>query len=409
MRVGRALRLSPENHVTQPNAYPMRAPARTLALFSLGVALSACTSDGETKARDARAGAAPQVVETEQPQWAAGHEWNVPAQPTLEIGSDAAREYQFAGIRGAVRLSDGRIVVGDAGSSEVRLYDPQGRFISAAGRSGGGPEEFRRMGKLVAAAADSVVVFDAATRRLSMLAPDGAFARSVTPAAATLGADLAGVLENGSFVFGIPRPLPPRDGLSRDSVVYLLISPDGSQVDTLGVAPAGEQFQRISGSRVTRLTNPFGPMAAATAGGDRIFVGATDRFEIREYGPEGKATRIIRRRVAPQPFTDAHYRQIVEPFPQMAAAFAEIPRPSHTPVLAALMMDRENHLWVQDYPAPGATSASWTVFDLRGTMLGQVALPANLRPTDVGRDYVLGVWADELGVEHVRMYSLRKP
>lgn len=386
----------------------MYTPTRKFFLLTLAVTLSACESDRNTGATDAKAGAAPSVVENDKGQWESGREWRVPDQPALVIGSDAGREYQFAGIRGAVRLSDGRIVVGDAGSSEVRLYDPQGRFISAAGRSGGGPEEFRRMGDLIAAAGDSVVVFDAATRRVSVLAPDGTFVRSVTPAAATLGADFAGVLENGSLVFGIPRPLPPREGLSRDSVVYMLVSADGSEANTLGVAPGGEQFQAISGSRVRRLTNPFGPTAAAVASGDRIFVGATDSYEIREYGPEGNATRIIRRGVTPQPFTEGHYRQIADQFPQLASALAEIPRPSQAPVFSSLMVDRQTNLWVQDYASPGSASAFWTVFDAEGAMLGQVTLPANLRPTDIGRDYVVGVWTGELGVEHVRMYPLRK-
>lgn len=157
------------------------------------------------------------------------------------------------------------------------------------------------------------------------------------------------------------------------------------------------------------MTNPFGPAAAATASGDRIFVSATDSHEIREYAPDGTATRLIRRQVTPQPFTDAHYRQVADQFPQLTDALGAIPRPSHVPLFSSLMVDREDHLWVQDYPSPGTTSVSWTVFDPRGAMLGQVALPANLRPTDIGRDYVLGVWADELGVEHVRMYPLRRP
>lgn len=389
--------------MTKQNIYP----ARARLLLVLSAALAACTSDSGTKPRSGDA-AAVEVVENNDSQWEAGREWRVDAQPQVEIGSEA-REYQFAGIQGAVRLADGRMVVGDAGSSEVRLYDPRGRFLSAAGHAGGGPEEFRRMGKLVRGTGDSVVVFDAATRRLSLLGPSGTFGRSVTPAAATLGAFLAGALENGSYVFGVPVPLPPQEGLSRDSVVYLLVSADGSSTDTLVVAPGGEQFQRVSGNQVSRMTNPFGPMPAASASGNRISVGATDSYAIREFGPDGTATRVVRREVAPQAFTDAHFRQVADRVPQMASALAEIPRPSQAPAFSSLLLDRENNLWVQEYPAPGATSVAWTVFDRRGAMLGQVALPANLSPTDIGRDYVLGVWADELDVERIRVYSLRKP
>lgn len=384
-------------------------PARAFSgrfLLVLSASLAACASDADPEPRSGVA-AAVEVVENKDPQWAAGREWRVDEQHRMEIGSET-RHYQFAGIQGAVRLSDGRIVVGDAGSSEVRLYDPQGRFISAAGRAGGGPEEFRRMGKLVRATGDSVVVFDAATRRLSVLAPSGAFGRTVSPAAATLGAFFAGALENGSYVFGVPIPLPPREGLTRDSVVYLLVSADGSNADTLVVAAGGEQYQRVTGSSVARMTNPFGPMPAASAGGDRIFLGSTDKYEIRQFGRDGTATRVVRREAAPQAFTDAHFRQVADRLPQMASALADIPRPNQAPAFSSLVLDRENNLWVQDYPSPGTSSVAWTVFNPQGAMLGQVGLPAAFRPTDIGADYLLGVWTDGLGVERIRVYSLRK-
>jgi hypothetical protein len=392
--------------VTTLNTSLARATSERLLLV-LAAFLAACASDTDTES-PSRETAAVEVVQNKDSQWAPGREWRVGAQPRIEIGSDA-REYQFAGVQGAVRLSDGRIVVGDAGSSEVRLYDPQGRFMSAAGRAGGGPEEFRRMGKLVRATGDTVAVFDAATRRLSLLGPGGTFERTVTPAAATLGASFAGVLENGSYVFGVPLPLPPREGLSRDSVVYLLVSPDGTDADTLIVAPGGEQYQRVDGSRVSRMTNPLGPMPAASASGERISVGATDTYEIRQFGPDGTATRVIRREVAPEAFTDAHFRRVADRFPQMATALAEIPRPSQAPMFSSLLLDGEDNLWVQDYPSPGAPAVLWTVFDPRGGMLGRVALPPTFRPTDIGADYVLGVWTDDLDVERIHVYSLEKP
>jgi streptogramin lyase len=150
-------------------------------------------------------------------------------------------------------------------------------------------------------------------------------------------------------------------------------------------------------------------MPAANASGDRIIVGSTDTYELRQFGPDGTATRVVRREVAPQDFTDAHFGQVADRFPQMASALAEIPRPNQAPAFSSLLVDRENNLWVQDYPSPSAAFASWTVFDPRGAMLGQVPLPAAFRPTDIGADHVLGVWTDELGVERIRVYSLRKP
>lgn len=378
---------------------------RLLLVVAASTASCAPDSDAAQRSKHVAAG---EAAESKGPGWDSGREWRLDTQLLVEIGSET-REYQFAGVPGAVRLSDGRIVVGDAGSSEIRVYDPQGRFLTAAGRSGDGPGEFRQIDKLVRGSGDSVLVFDAGSGRLSLLDPGGTFMRSVTPSTATPGASFAGVLENGSYVIGVPVPLPPREGLSRDSLVYLLVSQDGSTLDTLLVAPGGEQYQRVDGSRVLRMTNPFGPMPVASASGDRIFVGATDRYEIRQFGPNGALVRVLRREVPSQPFTDAHFRRVAERVPQMASALAELPLPSRVPAFASLLVDREGNLWVQDYPSPGGEPVAWTVFSRQGAILGQIVLPAAFRPTDVGADYVLGVGMDEQDVERIRMYALRKP
>jgi hypothetical protein len=398
--------LRPRNRtVMKLTTHSARAISERLVL-ALSAFLAACAPDSSNNPPSGN-GTAPPVVESEQARWKTGQEWRVDAQPSREIGSET-REYQFSGIQGAVRLSDGRIAAGDAGSSEIRWYDPQGRFILAAGRSGGGPREFRRIGKMVPGTGDSLVVFDAASRRISIIGPDGTFGRTVSPAAATLGAFFAGALENGSYVFGVPVPLMPREGISRDSVVYLLVSADGAKADTLVVAPGGQQYQRVNGNSVARMTYPLGALPAANASGSRISLGATDSYEIREFGADGSATRLLRRAVHVQPYTDAHFRAVADRYPQLASAFEDMPRPNRAPAFASLLADRENNLWVQDYPTPGAASVAWTVFDPLGAMLGQIALPTSFRPTDIGTDYLLGVWTTELGVESVRIYSLRK-
>jgi hypothetical protein len=382
-----------------------RAPFAALAAVALG-----CTSSDDPAAGGASAGSEePQVVENVDTRWAARDAWSVQSQPALEIGSDQRPEFQFHGIRGAVKLADGRIAVGDGGSGQVRVFGTRGEFIASVGRPGAGPEEFRRMTKLVPFTADSLAVFDAGNRRLSVLGPNGAFARVVSMKPVGVGADLVGVLDSGSFVFSAPRPVPPRDGLARDSVLYLLVSRVGATVDTLGVTPGGQLFQRMNGPNVTRLTVPFGPAPVASAGGNSVFVGTTDEYVIRQYRPGRASPRLIRRRVTPQPFSDAHFNEFLENFPQYRSALQEIPRPAHLPVFSYFVADHAGNLWVQDHQAPGADRTPWTVFDREGALLGFVSLPASFRPTDIGSDYMLGVWTNELGVEHVRLYPIQKP
>jgi hypothetical protein len=61
---------------------------------------------------------------------------------------------------------------------------------------------------------------------------------------------------------------------------------------------------------------------------------------------------------------------------------------------------------VLDYAHPGSDERRWTVFSPEGRALGSVVTPPGLRVLEIGRDYVLGVWQDELDVEYVRMHRL---
>jgi hypothetical protein len=68
------------------------------------------------------------------------------------------------------------------------------------------------------------------------------------------------------------------------------------------------------------------------------------------------------------------------------------------------------NLWVQEYRMPGDnTPPRWSVFDIDGIPLGEVAYPDGFSPLDIGSDYVLGVWSDADDVEHVQLYDLIKP
>jgi hypothetical protein len=115
----------------------------------------------------------PPAVET-VPGWAVGPE------PLIEIGGaeDDAR-YQLFQVVDAARLSDGRIVVANGGSHELRFYDERGAYVSATGREGGGPGEFRGMGikSLQVGADDSVYVFDWSSQRVSIFDARGRLAR----------------------------------------------------------------------------------------------------------------------------------------------------------------------------------------------------------------------------------------
>jgi len=86
-------------------------------------------------------------------------------------------------------------------------------------------------------------------------------------------------------------------------------------------------------------------------------------------------------------------------------AATELPhRPTH-PFFDALLIDATGHVWTRQ-SSVGSATRSWLVFDPGGIWLGTVSVPGSLRITDIGRDYVLGVYRDDLDVQSVRLYKL---
>jgi len=60
-------------------------------------------------------------------------------------------------------------------------------------------------------------------------------------------------------------------------------------------------------------------------------------------------------------------------------------------------------------PAPGgAERSTWTVLDPVGRALARVSTPPRTRVLEIGTDYVLGVTLDELDVELVTLWRLRR-
>lgn len=74
-----------------------------------------------------------------------------------------------------------------------------------------------------------------------------------------------------------------------------------------------------------------------------------------------------------------------------------------------VLVTEQGRLWTTNIPAPLDAPVPWEVFELDGTPLASAVLPARFEPHHIGEDFVLGGWRDELNVNYIRMYGLRKP
>jgi len=99
-------------------------------LTTCTVAALAC-SGGDVKGSSStvRDSAGIAIVENHTPLWTETERWRLSDEPVLQIGAvDGDDAYLFSQITGALRLSDGRIVVANGASRELRHRLPSGGF-----------------------------------------------------------------------------------------------------------------------------------------------------------------------------------------------------------------------------------------------------------------------------------------
>lgn len=356
-----------------------------------------------------------------------GGGWSVGLEPDLAIGVVAGdATYQFFGVAGAHRMADGRIAVVNAGSREVRIYDAQGTFVRSFGRPGEGPEEFG-MPVLGGVVDDTLVVVDRAHHRISMVHPDVGFVRH-TRVDDDVGGYLnpSGTFGNGQVVFGgafdMRRIGELKEGMNRAHTFYRSCNPDGSMAADFGNKSGAEFFIRSlegRGPESRPALIPFGKVPLATVSSDYFYFGSGDRYEIEGYDPSGTLVRLIRLERQATPVTEEDRARYIEDAVsevedenearRIRKNISTLPVPDVFPPYVGFATDALGYLWVEDYPRPGDEVPVWTIFDSRGVLSGRVTTPDNVSILEIGEDYLLGVYRDELGVEYVHVYSLERP
>jgi len=399
-------------------------PSRLLAvLLSLGIVGCDAGADA-TVGFEVRDSSGVRITVNSDYQWPEGEGWRLSDVPRLDIGAlEGEAPYQFFRVVNAVTLGDGRIVVANSGTNEIRFFDAIGSFLYSSGRKGGGPGEFEALWTLAVLPGDSIIAFDRRLRRMSIFGPDGTFARSfmftalagaaALPMPIGLTSDQRLVVSERAFRTG-----ETRTGLTRDSTFYLLVDLDGALIDTLGHFPGDEWYIKTESEAIYSSTPPFSRSPEAAVSGSGFYFGSGDSYEIAYYASDGALQRLIRRMTGNLQVTaedierykqdalegrhDPSRRQLLQ------SMLAEMPVPETMPAYSDIIVDLEGNLWVGEYRRPGDDQPRWTVFDPDGVMLGVVETPQRYRIFEIGSDYVLGRGADELDVEHIQIYDLLK-
>ena len=410
----------------------MKKRDRTKGLFALAVAAmsaAACQGDPE-EAEDpghalVRDSAGIEIVENARPHEGSRLEWIGP-EPSVSIGEfDGEDPYVLYRVRDATRLSDGRIVVAHRSSGELRVFDASGIHLASWGRAGEGPGEFSPSAGLVAVEpwhGDSIMAwYSAHAGMISVFDDDGNFGRSFRLGGLPPDTRWPRASRADGTILVTVNEEPVSSGIE-------IWNGDGTRSAYLGSYSEFETYQVFFEHE--QEFHPYSVVYSRTLElghwGDLVFVVLSNRYEFKAFRADGTLARIIRLDHDPRPTTQADHDRYVEQEiaflkrrnPPVSADLLKREREFHEsaqmaktfPVFSQVMGDAAGYLWVREYDFPGEERPAplWTVFDPTGRVLGFVETPAALEIEEIGEDYILGRSVDDVGVESVQLWPLRR-
>lgn len=326
-----------------------------------------------------------QLGDTTVVRTVSGSIWERPARLSeeLRLGSiDEAEETSFGAISHAAVAEDGSVFLYDAQVPQIYHFGASGKLLALIGREGEGPGEYSDRVNGVIIAGSRLLVSDPGTRRLSAFSSDGVYQGSLGPVGGlrslfspTLAYGLEGGIAEKILTVapepGVELPTPWPIGLELRDI-------EGDVLDTIGP-------QTLAGGPGRLEAGP---------GGNGILVGSETDFLFEVRRNDGEVVRIEMpfERVE---YTEAEERVMGRALVPVGAADgqAEADLPALKETYLEYLFTTSGRIWARR-PVPDPDGEpSWRmpqyqpsvmdVFDVDGSYLGVVRLPASSRPVAV--------------------------
>jgi hypothetical protein len=339
-------------------------------------------------------------------------------EPTLDFGGpEAAGATQFANIRGVRVDRRGNLLVADGATNQLRIFAPDGAHVRSVGRAGEGPGEFRRIRLLGVLGGDRVALWDDATSLLTVVDATGELVSSVRtwsgeeiqPRGFDVYADGTVLVMEGRILEAdslTPNQLIP------ETVTLARLHPDERTHDPVA-AYAGTTWLWTGDNQIPL---PFtGTSAAFALRGEEVHVvaGPEASFRIRIFR-DGRLVESYGVDRPARPVTDADvqlYRESLGGLndaklkSQYLSALDHPSRPRRLPAYAQILAADDGSTWARVYTADPWSRGTWDVFAPDRSWRGQVHAPTRFLAHVVHQNRLIGVWYDDLDVEHVRAYT----
>ena len=397
-----------------------RSVLRSVAVLLLSGLVACNAPDPVPSLVVQRDSAGVRIIEALRPLWGDSSLWSINPDPHVDLTrSGDGTSHEFFRVRDVRQRPDGSVVVADRGSQEVRLYSSSGESLGSVGGAGDGPGEFRNLWKLELAA-EGILALDQ-QGRITVFAADLGPTGTIDVAARVF--DLHDLSDGTVLVEVRSLPeTPPGPQVIRGSSTLLRYDLNGTRIDSLGEIAGYEEVSRVIDDQYISGRPLFGREGHVAANRDVILEGSADLMEVRELSVTGDVVRILRIPDYPLSLTDeevaaereAQFDVELPPgatFPPPLHQFIEeLPAPAARPAYADILVDPAGAIWLELYRGRSEQDRpqEWLVLDADGTWLGSVDAPNGFAVMDVTMDAVLGVWTDELGLEHPQVLTLAR-
>ena len=389
---------------------------RALRVFHVGtIALAGCVTPDVDDAVTERDSLGISIIESFAPEWSGAEGWTVSPESQLVAANDGGGDPLFR-VQDAIGLSHRSIAIAHEGAHQIDVFGWTGGHQATFGGEGEGPGEFLRLNSISRYRGDSISVFDSRQRRITVFTASGSFGRTITLRTGPGDPIDVRAFPDGLFLLRMTARdvMDGPKGLVRIPEVLVLLTPSGEISDTVGAYAGYETFVGEFGDS----RPPFARNGYMSLGDGRVAFGDANGVEYRITDLSRGIHQIIRVPNFPLTVSPAERSAVEEGIRsrRVPPAFADLPRqllgaiPEFKPGYDALLMDEEGCVWLRAYSSPDRETPHrvWLVFDPAGRWLGEIDIPAQFQPYEIGFDYLLGRWVSELGEESVRTLALHR-
>jgi hypothetical protein len=359
-------------------------------------------------------------------------EWFISPDPVVVIGREGDPRYEFDRVVGIASLGDGRLVVADGGSQELRIYTASGDFSHHFGGRGNGPGEFTSITG-IRVRAGSILVTEGrfGPARFYVFDPDHGLQRqeSLRSSGTSTGYTPMAIISTMALVVAPgtgPRVMtPPPGGLvMRDSVTLGIFRlGDRPAVKWIGEFPSVSWFSYAMppGSRMERglAVTRLGPSLVLGSAAQKAWIGDSGTGIISLFDTNGVHIVDIQFPHPARPFDQAalHKARSQElarvPEPDRLGLRASIEtmyssnvRPAAAPYFTKFTSGIVGEMWVELFSEVPNGEHAALVIDSTGRAIARATIPTGLTLYTVDRDRIIGVQTGHDDVELIAMHRL---